>query len=255
MKKISVCLTLIVVLFLFSTFTVSAITGSLGNARMIISSDQYDELNDLNGKDYVIIEKTILVRNVNNVPLNITLIPDASAEEFIEMIDSNFILEPASGSVPTEKKARFNIRIKDYGGYDGKISVLFAPIGVDEPGVALSSAIVVNAKKDGVSVDPDLEDDSEDTGNGDDTPITGDAISSIPKGVMILGVSTLILLIVLIVLVYIMKKKKSKQNQDINIVKASEIRKDESKKEIEKKETKLDKKEVNYEKTRKPKQK
>ena len=86
MNKISVCLTLIVVLLFLSSVNVNAITGSLGNARMIISSDQYEELNDLNGKDIVTIERTILVRNVNNVPLNITLVLDEDSEKFLELI-------------------------------------------------------------------------------------------------------------------------------------------------------------------------
>ena len=205
---------------------------------MIISSDQYEELNDLNGKDIVTIERTILVRNVNNVPLNITLVLDEDSEKFLELIDENFVLEPGNGGTPTEKKARFNINIKNYGGYDGKINVLFAPIGVDEPGVALSSTIIVNAKKDGENIDPEVEDDS-DSDNVSISPlknlISGGNLS---KGVIFLGVSTIILLIILILLVYYMKKKKSKQNQTIEIVKASD--KKMIKEEI-KKETKSDK--------------
>ncbi len=244
----------------------SAITGSLGNARMIISSDQYEELQDLNGKDIVTIERTLLVRNVNNVPLNITLVADPESEEFIEVIDENFILEPATGNAATEKKARFNINIKNYGGYDGRINVLFAPIGVDEPGVALSSTIVVNAKKDGEEVDPDLEDDTDDEIIDDDgdsvSPLTGLASGgNFSNGILLLGISTIVLIIILIVLMRVMKKKKQNAtNNKIQIIKQSEKETNgllslEKKVSQEIKETKLHKKEVKDEKQKKPKEK
>ena len=57
---------------------VSALTGSIGNAKMVL----YPEVN---GWTNTYIQKTIQVNNVNEVPVNITLKLDENASEFIEL--------------------------------------------------------------------------------------------------------------------------------------------------------------------------
>jgi len=203
MKKSRVCSTFIVVLLiLMNSVFVSAITGSIGNARMILSETLNPELGELDGKTTVTIEKSILVRNVNDIPVNVTLKVDPDGGEFIEIIDDNFILEAADNGV-TEKKARFNVNIKDEGSYEGKINVFFAPNGLDEPGVVLSSTIIVNANPG--------EDYTDDGDNGEDnTPIAGWVTNEgLNKGAIALGISTLILIVLLGVLVYVQQKKAS----------------------------------------------
>ena len=130
-KKIA---SLLIILFLIPF--VNGLIGSIGNARMIL----YPEVD---GKNTVTIEKSILVKNVNDVPVNITLKVDETSAEFIEIVDETFILEPA-----TEKKATFIIKVKKEGNYNGKIVVLFSPVSGKEAGVALPSSVVVIAKKD-----------------------------------------------------------------------------------------------------------
>ncbi len=227
MKKSRVCSTFIVVLLiLMNSVFVSAITGSIGNARMILSETLNPELGELDGKTTVTIEKSILVRNVNDIPVNVTLKVDPDGGEFIEIIDDNFILEAADNGV-IEKKARFNVNIKDEGSYEGKINVFFAPIGLDEPGVVLSSTIIVNANPG--------KDYTDDGGNDDEdsTPIAGWATNEgLNKGAIALGISTLILIILLGVLVYVQQKKVSareslipdavKKETKINVKKSKE---------------------------------
>src|SRR3989338_4464160 len=128
MKKQSVCSTLIVVL-LISIVSVSAITGSIGNAKMILSKTLYPELGTLDGKKTVTIEKSILVKNVNDVPVNVTLEADADGEKFI------------NNGFPDEKKAVFQIRIKKKGYYEGKINFFLKPLKKNQPGIVLTSTV------------------------------------------------------------------------------------------------------------------
>ena len=81
MKKI--LLTLLIIALIFPI--ISALTGSIGNAKIIIQTQ---------GNVPQTVEKTILVKNINSIPVEITLSLDEDAEEFIELIDENFILQP-----------------------------------------------------------------------------------------------------------------------------------------------------------------
>jgi len=110
----------------------NAITGSIGNAKAIIKTEVEP------GKTTVI-ERTILVKNVNNVSLNITLEPDEGLKDIVQLIDEKFVLQPKE-----EKKARFNLNIDRPGNYSGRISVFFSP-GTKEAGVVLASSLIINA--------------------------------------------------------------------------------------------------------------
>ena len=207
MKKVVVCSTFaVVLLILMNSVFVSAITGSIGNARMILSENLYPELGKLDGKTTVTIEKSILVRNVNNIPVNMTLKVDPEGGEFIEIIDDNFILE-AGNDEATEKRARFNINIKDEGSYEGKINVFFAPLDSEQPGVVLSSTIIVNANSE-----EDSGNSSDDGENINSYPITGWATKGgLTNWAIALGISTLILIILLGVLIFWHQKKINKR--------------------------------------------
>ena len=110
----------------------NAITGSIGNAKAIIKTEVEP------GKTTVI-ERTILVKNVNNVSLNITLEPDEGLKDIVQLIDEKFVLQPKE-----EKKAKFNLNIDRPGNYSGRISVFFSP-GTKEAGVVLASSLIINA--------------------------------------------------------------------------------------------------------------
>lgn len=178
-KGISTVLTLTIVLLMFISF-VSSITGTMGNARMIL----YPKVS---GNEVEVLEKTILVKNINNIPLNITLVVESSdqGKEFIQLIDSNFTLNPNE-----EKKARFKVDVKSPGEYQGKINVIFTPLN-KEPGVVLSSTIVVIAEKSNGEIEKDTN----------------------SNKIIIFVVLTLVLLIILGILFYLMKKKGNKRGK------------------------------------------
>jgi hypothetical protein len=200
----------IFILLIVSGSLVSALTGSIGNARMVL----YPEVD---GVHEVTIDKSILVKNVNNVPILVTLVPDEAAEEFIDIIDNEFKLEPQS-----EKKAKFSVSVVDVGTYDGRINVMSSSLeeNYDGPGVALSSNIVVIAKKAEGEIDIDEGDDDEDDKMEDERDeedgVTGNVIdgsNSKGGGIGIFMYSTVVLVLVLIGLVYYNSKKSSNDSK------------------------------------------
>ena len=116
-------------LVIYLTASVYAITGSIGNARMILRVDTGDK-----------IEKYILVKNVNNVSLDIELTKDGELSEDIEIKDEKFSLAPGE-----DKKAYFTINVREPGTTESKIHVKFSPQDKGN-GVGLSSTIIVIAE-------------------------------------------------------------------------------------------------------------
>ena len=174
---------------------VSAITGSMGNAKMIL----YPEVN---GWTNTVIEKTILTKNVNNVSINVTLQLDQNATKFIELIDKSYILAPGEN-----KTAQFEVKVKKEGTYQGKINVFFSPADGKGPGVVLSSVVTVIAKKNQDYTDMPNTNDSN----------TGDVISDnenggqgIPRLFLFWGIGTAVLVIILLLLLYVWNKKRNK---------------------------------------------
>lgn len=201
--KRSLVFTFAILFLLANSVLVSAITGSMGNARMIL----YPEVN---GWTNTVIEKSISITNVNDMPINITLALDSNATKFIELIDETFILQPEEN-----KAAQFEIRVKKEGRYDGKINVFFRPVNGTEGGVVLSSTIIVIAKKD-----QGYEEDNTDTDTNPDTDNTGEVdlggeekkpvLSNLVK---FWGASTLVLLLILLALLYILSKKRGRSKR------------------------------------------
>lgn len=199
-KGMFVLTCVLITLLLISS--VYALTGSMGNARMIL----YPEVN---GWFTTTIEKSILVKNVNEVPINITLEADEKGKEFLEVIDNSFILQPN-----TEKNAQFVVKVKKEGTYEGRINVFFSSQEEGQgPGVVLSSTIIVVAKKDQGYEEIDEEE------NQTVDVITGEVSMGIEddkksKGIMFLSISSFFLLVVLAFLVFLMNKsKKSKKKK------------------------------------------
>jgi ABC-type Na+ efflux pump permease subunit len=195
------------VLFLISGIVfVSAITGSIGNAKMVL----YPEVN---GWTNTVIEKTILVNNVNNVPVNITLKTDENASKFIELIDESFILEPGEST-----KAQIEIKVKKEGRYEGRVNVYFKPVEGKDSGVVLSSTIVVIAKKQSdyeEETPAENENNAENNTEGTGEVISGNenAVSDKNKILRSWGVSTFILLIILLVMLLVWSKKRKRNNK------------------------------------------
>ena len=126
--KWTLCL-LIIFIFVSSINLVHAITGSIGNARMVLRANTGDE-----------IEKYILVNNVNNISVNIELTKSGDLQDFIEIKDNNFTLAPGQ-----DRKAYFMINVGKAGTSESKINVKFSPQDKGN-GVGLSSTIIVIAE-------------------------------------------------------------------------------------------------------------
>jgi len=205
---------MIAIILLVNIAFISAIGGSMGNAKMILRPE-------VNGFTTTTIEKSILTRNTNDIPINIRL-EIGEGEDFLELLDEEYTLEPGE-----EKDAEFLINVRKEGTYNGKINVFFAPIEGKEPGVVLASTIIVIAKKD-QGYEEIEEDETEESneeiededgvsvsfgGNAPENPNSQSesSISFSLKGVM-LGIS-LILVVVLVGLSYVMVKKVNKKTK------------------------------------------
>ncbi len=178
---------------------ISAVTGSIGNGRMVL----YPEVN---GWTNTVIPKTILVNNVNSIPVNITLRLDSNASKFIELVDETFILEAGES-----KKAEITIKVKKEGTYEGRVNVFFKPVEGKEAGVVLSSTIIVIAKKDqGYKEKEEPKESQEET-----NPENSGEQTNPSKLVKIFGINTLILFVVLLILIYIWGKKRKKSKRKV----------------------------------------
>ncbi len=113
-----------------------SLTASIGNARMILRP-VFEE-----GKTTTI-DKSILVKNVNNISIKASLEPDDRYKKIIEIFDNEFILQPNES-----RNARFRITLKSGGRYEGKILVSFASAdpSVKANSVGLSSTIIILAE-------------------------------------------------------------------------------------------------------------
>lgn len=217
MEKRSLSLFTVVLLALLINLTfVSAITGSIGNSRMILRPE-------VDGWSYTSIEKYILVKNVNDVPIDIELKLDETAQEFIELVDEKFSLEPGQ-----DYKAKFLVQVKKVGDYSGKIQVFFTPQDGEGAGVVLSSAIIVIPEKES-GYDPEEdeevipEEDKEDSGVS--VGLSGKVIdnsSSFKFNPFYL--STFVLAIVFVALLFLINKR-GKTSDKKNIKKKSNKKK------------------------------
>lgn len=207
----------LMVLLVLSLVNVSAITGKIGNGRMIINLEVGDILN-----------RTIRVINDNDAALNITLTGSGDLVDYLEIIDDSFILQAGE-----EKKARFKLEAKKAGTYTTKINVRFAPLEEGGNGVGLSSTIITKIYKDG-----ELPDNSDDY--TDDGEITGDVVDGKTNGensetdkdnkfLIVLVLLTILLVIVLIALISYMNsvvnRQKEKNNKKNKKERVEEIKK------------------------------
>ena len=151
-KIVTILFAIVMIYVIFSISIVSAITGSIGNARMILRVDQGD-----------LIEKSILVKNINSVSVDVELSASGDLEKNIKIIDDKFTLPPGQ-----DKKAYFTIDVKEAGSFESKINVKFSP-SEGGNGVGLSSTVIVIAG-DGSGTDDVNTDDLDDglSGNLDD---------------------------------------------------------------------------------------
>lgn len=203
---------MIVIIFIDN---VLAITGSIGNARMILRLETGEE-----------IEKYVLVKNVNDVPLNIELTVSGDLKDYVNLKDTQFRLEAGE-----EKKAYFTIVAAEQGTTETKINVAFTP--EEGSGVGLSSAVIVIAqgesKRDLLEwfrkSDSETDEPAADDENKDKETITGafsginisagdfSNISTISLG--LLSTTAILAILVVLLVIYAGKKNRNKNKKRV----------------------------------------
>ena len=142
---------LILSIFVFFVPFASAIIGSIGNAKAIVNVD----LNKNN-----ILERTVLIKNVNNFSIDVKLEPADGLEKITDIIDKEFTLKENE-----EKNARFKVTIPKEGVYNGNIVIFFKPEGGRGAGVVLQSNLIIKASGDKEVIVNDLENKDNDIDN------------------------------------------------------------------------------------------
>jgi len=202
-NKIVLAFSLLIMLIL--TGNALAITGSIGNARMILRLETGEE-----------IEKYVLVKNVNDVPVDIEITATGDLKDYVVLKDTAFRL-----NAEEEKKAYFTIKAAEQGTTETKINVAFTP---DEGnGVGLSSTVIVIAQGESKSsildwlkkdeeneTDVNEENISEEENNSLEQ-LTGAFVGMNPVSIGLL--STTVILIIFIVLLVIYAGKKNQKNK------------------------------------------
>jgi hypothetical protein len=179
---------LVFILFFVFGFiaNVSAITASLGNSRMVLRAGVGET-----------IEKSLLVRNSNDVSVNIQLTIDGDLAENVVLKEPSF--ELASGE---DKKAFFTIRANEEGTTTTKINVAFNPD--DGNGVGLTSTVILIAADEYAGTNENII----------DGEISGNVVNSESNKIStktMLAMSTLVLItVVLTLFLYASKNKKKK---------------------------------------------
>ena len=119
----------VILIVLVSISLISATTGSIGNARMILRVTQGDN-----------IEKSILVKNVNDVPIDIEIHVSGDLANDIELKEDSFRLKAGE-----DRQAFFTIKVRNGGTTESKINIAFRP--EEGNSVGLSATIIVIAEE------------------------------------------------------------------------------------------------------------
>jgi len=189
MKTINIMfvfMTLILIMMLVGS--ISALTGSIGDAKRILRAETGD-----------VIEKTIRVQNVNDEDVDVELFASGDLVKYIEIHDAKFTL------IPNEtKKARFTLTVGKEGTTESKINVQFSPIDGGN-GVGLTSTMIVIAEKGDNWFEGLFDDDDDEIVNVDSIGgITGSTIdesNNKRKPLMIaVSITTIFLLVFLVLL-------------------------------------------------------
>lgn len=80
----------------------------------------------------VTIDRSIRVKNANDIPVKVTFEPVGNFKKIIEMFDKEVILQPEE-----MKRAYFRITLRSGGRYEGKIIITFSP---EDPTIVTNSA-------------------------------------------------------------------------------------------------------------------
>ncbi|MDD5253942.1 MAG: hypothetical protein PHG05_02445 [Candidatus Nanoarchaeia archaeon] len=135
MRKIT-ALIFVLILALAMPINASIIASARGQAVVNI---------DVNEGGTQVVDRNILVKNVNQIPVDVALAAGGDIEGRTEIQEASFILQPGE-----EKNVRCLIKISQPGTYNGRINVGFAPgDGSKENGVGVSLKITIIADGEG----------------------------------------------------------------------------------------------------------
>ena len=124
-------LSLLLIIFLIAN--VSAITASIGSARIVLYPTTWES-----------VERSILVKNVNDVPVSINISVSGDLAGNVKLNENNFRLEAGD-----EKKVYFTIKADKEGQTETKINIGFNPdVG---KGIGLAATVIVIAAGNDVS--------------------------------------------------------------------------------------------------------
>jgi len=228
MKTVPKTLIVILLFVLISVSLISyasAITGSIGNARMIISKDS--EGDEINIGDEI--KKYVLVRNSNNVSVDIDIFASGDLADYIDIEDDKFTLVAGE-----EKKAYFVVKVGKGGTTESRINVQFTP--PEGSGVGLSSTVIVVEKGQGGFLDQLFgnNDEEEDPTQQGVTLSTSHTIGGNgnsddeSKGMngrivfVIILTSTVVVIFIVVLVLYYLKMKKDGEIKDTKIKKDGE---------------------------------
>lgn len=187
-------------LVLFLPF-ISALTVSIGNSRMVLRIAPGEE-----------IERSILVKNINDVPVTIKLIVNGDLEGSIKLREESFILQAGE-----EKDAFFTVQPKEAGSTETKINVGFYP--EDGNAVGLTSTIVVIADEKYAGQNTPAEEQSgeemkeETSGNPKETNTKSRIKRFLTPTTFIISFFVLAFLLIILFFYSLLKKEKVKENK------------------------------------------
>ena len=131
MGSLSIKLLFVFIFVMFLSSSVLAITGAIGNGKMV-----------LNGEVGDILEKSILVINNNNISVNISVYALGDLLDYIDILDEEFVLLPNE-----RKKAYFRVELTQPGTFNPRINVKFTSTNESGGGVGLTSNIIIRCSK------------------------------------------------------------------------------------------------------------
>lgn len=191
-------------------YCASALTASIGNSRMVLRLDVNEE-----------IEKSILVKNVNDVPVTISVFASGDLEKNVKLEDKNFTLNAGE-----ERNVFFKIKAAKAGTTETNINIQFMP--EEGNSVGLSATVIIIAGGSSANEDDNSfiqeNETSGDSGFGFNPGRNQLPAQNQPSFVfslspaVILAASTFILVIILILLViYSAAKTKPKKRAQMNV--------------------------------------
>ncbi len=205
MKKVGIYL-ITVVLILGLVGNVFAISGSIGNARMVLHAKTGDT-----------ISRTILVKNVNDIAVNIKVFgSEDNNTNIITVKDSEFTLQPGE-----QKDAAFTIKVRQVGTTENRINILFTPVN-GKNGVGLGATVIIVAEKGDSLLD--IFGSSNGTNSTTTEPsigvtpsLTGKVVGFSRKNLILaISILTTIVIILLLIALYLYSKKINKKKKRVN---------------------------------------